>query len=85
MLYHGFYIKINPLKNIQREKKDGAVTECDGFQIEIFSDSSEEILLDSFTAAAGFEILKKDISDAEEFAKDVVETEEKEYLRFFHK
>ena len=36
MLYHGFYIKINPLKNIQREKKDGAVTECDGFQIEIF-------------------------------------------------
>ena len=81
MLYHGFYIKINPLNNIQREKKDGTVTECDGFQIEIFSDSSEEILLDSFTAAVGFEILKNDISDAEEFAKDVVESEEKGYLR----
>ena len=81
MLYHGFYIKINPLKNIQREKKDGTVTECDGFQIEIFSNSSEEILLDSFTAAVGFEILTNDISDAEEFAKDVVESEEKGYLR----
>lgn len=81
MLYHGFYINILPLKNIQREKKDGTVTECDGFQIEIFSDSSEEILLDSFTAAVGFEILKNDISDAEEFARDVVEAEEKGYLR----
>ena len=81
MLYHGFYIKISPLKNIQREKKDGTVTECDGFQIEIFSDSSEEILLDSFTAAVGYEILKNDISDAEEFVRDVVEAEEKEYLR----
>ena len=81
MLYHGFYIKINPLKSIQRDKKDGTVTECDGFQIEIFSDSSEEILLDSFTAAVGFEILKNDISDAEEFARDVVESEEKGYLR----
>jgi hypothetical protein len=49
MLYHGFYINILPLKNIQREKKDGTVTECDGFQIEIFSDNSENILLDSFT------------------------------------
>ncbi len=81
MLYHGFYIKILPLKNIQREKKDGTVTECDGFQIEIFLNSSEEILLDSFTAAVGFEILKNDISDAEEFARDVVEVEEKGYLR----
>ncbi|MBQ8435605.1 MAG: hypothetical protein IJX24_06325 [Oscillospiraceae bacterium] len=85
MLYHGFYINILPLKNIQREKKNGTVTECDGFQIEIFSDSSEEIQLDSFTAAVGFEILKNDISDAEEFAKDVVEVEEKGCLRFFHK
>jgi len=81
MLYHGFYINILPLKNIQREKKDGTVTECDGFQIEIFSDNSENILLDSFTAAVGFEILKNYISDAEEFARDVVEAEEKEYLR----
>jgi 2,3-bisphosphoglycerate-independent phosphoglycerate mutase len=81
MLYHGFYIKINPLKNIQREKKNGTVTECDGFRIEIFSDSSEKIMLDSFTAAVGFEILKNDTSDAEEFARDVVESEEKGYLR----
>lgn len=81
MLYHGFYVKITPLKNIQREKKDGSITLCDGFQIEIFPDSSEEIPVDVFTAAVGFEILNHSAQDAEQFAKDVIEGEEKEYLR----
>ena len=81
MLYHGFYVKITPLKNIQREKKDGSITLCDGFQIEIFSDSSEEIPVDVFMAAVGFEILSNSVQDAEQFAKDVIDSEEKEYLR----
>ena len=82
MIYHGFYVKITPLKNILREQKDGNTVLCDGFNIEIFSDSSEGVLLDSFTAAVEFEILKNDISDAEEFARDGVEAEEKKYYRF---
>ena len=41
MLYHGFYVKITPLKNIQRERKDGSISDCNGFQIEIFSNQSE--------------------------------------------
>ena len=57
MLYHGFYVKFTPLENIQREKKDGSIALCGGFQIEIFSDSSEKIPLDAFTAAVGLEIL----------------------------
>lgn len=81
MRYHGFYVKMTPLKNIQREKKDGSIALCDGFQIEIFSDRSEEIPVDVFTAAVGFEILNNTVEDAEEFAKDVIESEEKEYLR----
>ena len=81
MLYHGFYVKITPLKNIQREKKDGSITLCDGFQIEIFSDSSEEIPVDVFMAAVGFEILSNSVQDAEQFAKDVIDSEEKEYLK----
>ncbi len=81
MLYHEFYVKITPLENIQRERKDGSITDCNGFQIEIFSDKSEEVTLDVFTAAVGFEILKDSVSDAEQFAMDVIESEEKEYRR----
>ncbi len=82
MLYHGFYVKITPLENIQRERKDGSIVPCDGFQIEIFSDKSEEVTVDVFTAAVGFEILKDSVSDAEQFAMDVIDSEEKEYLRW---
>ena len=81
MLYHGFYVKFTPLKNIQREKKDGNIALCDGIQIEIFSDSSEEMTVDAFTAAVGFEILNNSVQDAEQFAKDVIDSEEKEYFR----
>ena len=81
MLYHGFYVKITPLENIQRERKDGSIALCNGFQIEIFSDQSEEVTVDVFTAAVGFEILKNSVSDAEQFAMDVIESEEKEYMR----
>lgn len=80
MLYHGFYVKITPLENIQGEKKDRSITVCNGFQIEIFSDRSENIPVDVFTAAVGFEILKDSIFDAEQFAMDVIESEEKEYM-----
>ena len=58
MLYHGFYVKITSLRKIQKEKKDGSITLCDGFQIEIFSDRLEEIPVDVFRAAVGFEILR---------------------------
>lgn len=81
MLYHGFYVKITHLRKIQREKKDGSIVSCDGFQIEIFSDRAEEIPVDVFTAAVGFEILSNSVQDAEQFAKDVIDSEEKEYLR----
>ena len=81
MLYHGFYVKITHLENIQRERKDGSIALCNGFQIEIFSDQSEEVTVDVFTAAVGFEILKDSVSDAEQFTMDVIESEEKEYLR----
>lgn len=81
MLYHGFYVKITPLENIQRERKDGSITDCNGFQIEIFSDKLEEVTVDVFTAAVGFEILKDSVSDAEQFAMDVIDSVEKEYRR----
>ena len=81
MLYHGFYVKFTSLENIQREKKDGSIDLCGGFQIEIFSDSSEEIPVDAFTAAVGFEILNNSVQDVKQFAKDVIDREEKGYLK----
>ena len=80
-LYHGFYVKITPLRKIQREKKDGSIVCYDGFQIEIFSDRAEEIPVDVFTAVVGFEILSNSVQDAAQFAKDVIDSEEKAYLR----
>ena len=77
MLYHGFYVKFTSLENIQREKKDGSIDLCGGFQIEIFSDSS----VDAFTAAVGFEILNNSVQDVKQFAKDVIDSEEKGYLK----
>ncbi len=64
------------------EKRGGSIVCCDGFQIEIFSDKSEEVTENVFTAAVGFEILKDSVSDAEQFAMDVIESEEKEYVRW---
>ena len=81
MLYHGFYVKFTSLENIQREKKDGSIDLCGGFQIEIFSDSSEEFPVDAFTAAVGFEILNNSVQDVKQFAKDVIDSEEKGYLK----
>lgn len=81
MRYHGFDVEITPLKNIQREKKDGNTVLCDGFQITVYADISEEIPVDTFTTAVGFEILKDSVSDAEQFAKDVIDSEEKAYLK----
>lgn len=81
MIYHGFYIKITPQNNLRREKKDGSIAICKGYRIEIFSDVTKEITVDVFTAAVGFEILHDTIDEAEQFAKDVIDSEEKEYLR----
>ncbi|WP_295219470.1 hypothetical protein [Ruminococcus sp.] len=62
-------------------EKDESIVRCDGFQIEIFSDRSEKVPVDVITAAVGVEILSNSVQDAEQFAKDVIDSEEKEYLR----
>lgn len=39
------------------------------------------IPVDFFTAAVGFEIVNDSVWDAKQFAEDVIDCEEKEYLR----
>lgn len=81
MKYKGFYVKIIPDADLQREDKDGNDIRCNGFTIEVFSDESEKIEIDVFSAAVDFELLKNSLEEAKQFAKDYIDCEEKEYRR----
>lgn len=81
MKYKGFFVKITPDKNLSRENKNGEIVACEGFTIEVFADESERLEIDVFSAAVDFELLNNSIEEAEQFAKDYVDCEEKEYCR----
>ena len=50
MKYKGFFVKITPDKNLSRENEDGKIIACEGFTIEAFSDESEKLEIDVFSA-----------------------------------
>lgn len=81
MKYKGFFVKITPDKNLSREGKNGEFVVCEGFIIEVFSDESEKVEIDVFSVAVDFELLKNSLEEAEQFAKDYIDSEEKEYQR----
>jgi len=81
MRYKGFYVKITPDTDLHRENKDGNDIRCNGFTIEVFADESEKLEIDIFSAAVDFELLKDNLKEAEQFAKDYIDCEEKEYKR----
>lgn len=81
MRYKGFYVKITPDTDLHREDKDGNDIRCKGFTIEVFADESERIEIDVFSAAVDFELLSNSLEEAEQFVKDYIDCEEKEYCR----
>ena len=81
MRYKDFYVRITPDKYIPRVDKKGNIILCEGFLIQIFADKNEQVEIDNFTAAVGFEILENSFEEAVQFAKDFVECEGKEYLK----
>lgn len=81
MKYRGFFVKITPNKNLNREDKNGEIAKCEGFTIEVFSDESENLEIDVFSAAVDFELVNNTTGEAEQFAKDYIDSEEKEYQR----
>lgn len=81
MKYKGFFVRITPNQNLSREDKNGKIVACEGFTIEVFSDKSEEIEIDVFSAAVDFELVKNSLAEAEQFAKGYIDCEEKEYQR----
>ena len=81
MKYKGFFVKITPDEYLPRENDDGEVVACEGFRIEVFADESENVEIDIFTAAVDFELVKNSLDEVEQFAKDYIDCEEKEYRR----
>ena len=81
MKYKGFFVKITPDNYLPRETKNGGVVAGEGFRIEVFTDESEKVEIDIFSAAVDFELIKNSIDEAEQFAKDYIDCEEKEYQR----
>ncbi len=81
MKYKGFFVKITPDKNLSRKNKNGEIVACEGFTIEVFADESERLAIDVFSAAVDFELVKNSINESEQFAKDYIDCEEKEYQR----
>ena len=77
MRYKDFYMRITPDKYIPRVDKKGDKILCEGFLIQIFADKNEQVEIDNFTAAVGFEILENSFAEAVQLAKDFVECEEK--------
>ena len=57
---------------------------CNGFTIEVFADEAEKLEIDVFSAAVDFEIFENSLSEAEQFAKDYIDSEEKEYRRMIN-
>lgn len=81
MKYKGFFVKITPDNYLPRENEDGEIVACKGFRIEVFSDESEKVEIDIFSAAVDFELMKNSLDEVEQFAKDYIDSEEKEYCR----
>ncbi len=81
MKYKGFFVKITPDNNLYREDKNGEIVNCEGFTIEVFSDESEKLEIDVFSAAVDFELLQNSFEEAVQFTKDYIDSEEKEYQR----
>ena len=79
MQYKGYIVRITPAEDIRRTDELGRETTCEGFQFEVFKDKEMTDLLDEFSAAVGYEILENSLEEAEQFAKDTIICEEKQF------
>ncbi len=81
MRYRGFFIEITEAADLEREDKDGNTVVCGGSYYRVCSDEDGENLIDDFCAAVEFELPDGSSENAELFAKEMVDSEYKEYCR----
>lgn len=77
MKYKGFEVKITPNRPF-RINWDGQSVQCDGFMIEIYDSKEKKNPVDIFHAAVGYELLENEIHEAEQLAKDCIDSEKLE-------
>ncbi len=82
MVYKNFYISITESNDIYRTDSDGNMISCEGFSFEIFPTENRTQKIDEFSAAVGYEILEKSLSEAEQFVKDHIDLEGSELKGF---
>lgn len=70
-------MNITPSKPF-RVNRDGETVSCDGFTIEIYDSRENKNAVDIIYAAVGYELLENDIHEAEQLAKDYVDSEKLE-------
>ena len=79
MQYKGYVVRITPTDYLKRTDELGRETTCEGFRFEVFRDKEMTDLLDEYSAAVGYEILENNLEEAEQFAKDTIICEEKQF------
>ena len=70
-------MKITPSRPF-RVNRDGQSVQCDGFMIEIYDSKEKKNAVDIIYAAVGYELLENDIHEAEQMAKDYIDSEKLE-------
>lgn len=70
-------MKLAPSKPF-RVNRDGLSVQCDGFTIEIYDSKENKNAVDVIYAAVGYELLENDIHEAEQLAKDYIDSEKLE-------
>lgn len=70
-------MKITPSRPF-RVNRDGQSVTCDGFMIEIYDSKEKKNAVDIIYAAVGYELLENDIHEAEQLAKDYIDSEKLE-------
>lgn len=82
MNYRGLYISKCHDTDIEREDKDGNPVTAEGWFYQVFTDESMDIEIDNFCGAVGYELPEESEETAEQFAREVVDMEIKEYQRY---
>ena len=61
-----------------RVNRDGQSVQCNGFMIEIYDSKEKKNAVDIIYAEVGYELLENDIHEAEQLAKDYIDSEKLE-------
>ncbi|WP_124101277.1 hypothetical protein [Ruminococcus sp. Marseille-P6503] len=82
MNYRGLYISKCRDTGIEREDKNGNTVTAEGWFYQVFTDDSMAEEIDNFCGAVGYELSDDSEETAEQFARQVVDMEIKEYQRY---